>query len=322
MKGTGRKKKAYNIILAVFIINLSLLMSGCIPGRNSKAEGNFLIYYPDKDNVKVAAMGYDMVRQDTDGMIEEAIKQLRLQPSDYELRAAIPEEVRVNSVVLTDGLLLLDFSTEYLRNAGRDEILRRAAIVRTLNQIGGVDEITFTVDGSVLNDSKGIPVGLMTADMFIDNAGDEINAYERTGLILYYADEEGTGLIKTSENVAYNSNISLEKLVTEHLISGPLSYGVYPVTAPEVKILSVITKDGVCYVNLSKEFLQKQGKLSDEVVLYSFINSLTELPNINKVQFMVDSETEISFGDHSYLNEAFERDLEIVDGAGNSGENK
>ena len=159
----------------------------------------------------------------------------------------------------------------------------------------------------------------MTADMFIDNAGDEINAYERTGLILYYADEEGTGLIKTSENVAYNSNISMEKLVTEHLISGPLSYGVYPVTAPEVKILSVTTKDGVCYVNLSKEFLQKQGKLSDEVVLYSFINSLTELPNINKVQFMVDSETEISFGDHSYLNEAFERNLEIVDGDGSSG---
>ena len=319
MKRAGRTKRTYNIIFAALIISLSVMLSGCILNRNAGTEGNFRVYYPDKENVKVVAMGYDIVPQDTEGMISEAINRLSLQPSDYELRAAIPEGVHVNSVALTDGVLLLDFDTEYLRNAGRDEILRRAAIVRTLNQIDGVDEISFTVDGAVLNDSKGAPVGLMTADMFIDNAGDEINAYERTGLILYYADEEGTGLIKTSENVAYNSNISMEKLVTEHLISGPLSYGVYPVTAPEVKILSVTTKDGVCYVNLSKEFLQKQGKLSDEVVLYSFINSLTELPNINKVQFMVDSETEISFGDHSYLNEAFERNLEIVDGDGSSG---
>ena len=309
-------KTAYSIILATALACFPLLLSGCMQRKAVAAQGDFLIYYPDKDNVKVVPMGYDMPEQEVEGQLAEAIKQLSVQPSDYELRAAIPEDIPVNSLALTDGLLLIDFGTEYLRNAGREEILRRAAIVRTLDQIEGVDEITFTVDGSVLNDSKGNPVGLMTADMFIDNAGDEINAYERTGLILYYADETGTGLVKTTESVAYNSNISMEKLVTEHLISGPLSYGVYPVTAPEVRLISVTTKDGVCYVNLSKEFLQKQGKLSDEVVLYSFINSLTELPNINKVQFMIDSETEISFGDHSYLNEAFERNLEIVDNEG------
>ena len=77
--------------------------------------------------------------------------------------------------------------------------------------------------------------------------------------------------------------------------------------------MAVTTKDGVCYVNLSKEFLVKQGNLTDEVVLYSFVNSLTELSNVNKVQFMIDSETEISFGEHSYLNTPFERDLELIE---------
>ena len=163
-----------------------------------------------------------------------------------------------------------------------------------------------------VNDSKGAPIGIMTADMFIDNAGDEINSYERTRLKLYFADESGTALVETTEAVAYNSNISMEKLVCEHIISGPLSGGSYPVTSPDVRLMAVTTKDGVCYVNLSKEFLQKQGNLRDEVVLYSFVNSLTELPNVNKVQFMIDSETEISFGEHSYLNAPFERDLALV----------
>ena len=61
------------------------------------------------------------------------------------------------------------------------------------------------------------------------------------------------------------------------------------------------------------ELLQDEIDDDDEVVLYAFVNSLTELPNINKVQFMIDSETEISFGEHSYLNEPFERNLEIVE---------
>ena len=208
---------------------------------------------------------------------------------------------------------MLDFDTGYIKDQGREEILRRAAIVRTLTQIDGVDEISISIDGSPLNDINGIPVGIMTSDMFIDNAGDEINSYERTKLVLYFANEEGDGLVQTTEAVAYNSNISMEKLVTEHIISGPLSNGLYPVTDPGVGLMGVTTKDGICYVNLSKEFLVKQGKLTDEVVLYSFVNSLTELPNINKVQFMIDSETEISFGEHSYLNEPFERNLEIVE---------
>ncbi|MBR5407538.1 MAG: GerMN domain-containing protein [Lachnospiraceae bacterium] len=300
-----------NRILTV-IFMLSLVLSGCNKGPGG-AEDAFKVYYPSKDGVRVSSVGIQVGSYDTDALIGEAMAMLAKQPSDYDLRPAIPEDVTVLSLTLNDGLLLVDFSTEYYKITGREEIIRRAAIVRTLDQIEGVDEISFTVDGSPITDSKDVPIGIMTADMFIDNAGDEINSYERAKLLLYYANAEGTGLVRTTENVAYNSNISLEKLVCEHLISGPLAYGAYPVTDPGVHLMAVTTKDGVCYVNLSKEFLVKQGNLTDEVVLYSFVNSLTELSNVNKVQFMIDSETEISFGEHSYLNTPFERDLELIE---------
>ncbi|HOO28829.1 MAG TPA: GerMN domain-containing protein, partial [Lachnospiraceae bacterium] len=119
-------------------------------------------------------------------------------------------------------------------------------------------------------------------------------------------------LVKANRTVVYNSNISMEKLVTEHIISGPLSENVYPTVSPEIKIISVTVKDGTCYVNLDQSFLTKSQKVSDEVVIYSFVNSLTELPNVNKVQFMIDGESEITFGDHIYLSDPFERNLEIV----------
>lgn len=297
--------------MTVMLIML-MFVTGC-SSKTKVLDGSFLAFYPGKEGDRVAAIGIELNADDTEGMIEEVFKVLRSQPADYDLRPALSEDVEVISTSLKDGVLLVDFGAGYYKTTGREEILRRAAIVRTLDQIEGVNEISFTVEGAAINDSKGVPIGVMTSDMFIDNAGDEINSYERTKLKLYFADAEGTGLVETSQTVAYNSNISMEKLVCEHIISGPLSEGAGPVTDPDVRIMAVTTKDGICYVNLSKEFLTKQGKLTDEVVLYSFVNSLTELPNVNKVQFMIDSETEISFGDHSYLNAPFERNLELVD---------
>ena len=306
------RRKTIKTIYSLLLITALLTLASCTP-RKGDEDAPFKIYYLGKDGMSVSGVGYVPTGTDTVSIVDEVLEELKKQPSDYGLRPVILNDMSVNSVTLNEGLLSIDFDTGYIKDQGREEILRRAAIVRTLDQIAGVDEVAITVDGTPLNDRNGVPVGIMTADMFIDNAGDEINSYERTKLVLYYANEEGNGLIQTTEAVAYNSNISMEKLVTEHLISGPLSGGVYPVTDPGVGLMGVTTKDGICYVNLSKEFLVKQGRLTDEVVLYAFVNSLTELPNINKVQFMIDSETEISFGEHSYLNEPFERNLEIVE---------
>ena len=305
-------RKQFKIIYGLLLSLFLLALTSCVPERKTEAY-SFKIYYLNKDGMGVSGTGYQPVGEDTMTIVGEVLEELKKQPSDYDLRPVILSDVTVNAVTLNEGVLMLDFDTGYIKDQSREEILRRAAIVRTLTQIDGVDEISISVDGSPLNDINGNPVGIMTSDMFIDNAGNEINSYERTKLVLYFANEEGTGLVQTTEAVAYNSNISMEKLVTEHIISGPLTNGLHPVTDPGVGLMSVTTKDGICYVNLTKEFLVKQGKLTDEVVLYSFVNSLTELPNINKVQFMIDSETEISFGEHSYLNEPYERNLEIVE---------
>ncbi len=306
-------RRLLKITYSILLLLILLTACACSSGREDN-DASFKIYYLSKDGMRVSSVAYKPVSEDAEALINEVLTELAKQPSDYDLRPVILNDVSVNSFSLNEGLLLIDFDTGYIKDQDREEILRRAAIVRTLDQIDGVDEISITVDGTPLNDRNGVPVGIMTSDMFIDNVGDEINSYERTKLVLYYANEEGTELVQTTESVAYNSNISMEKLVTEHVISGPLSHGVYPVTDPQVGLISVSTKDGICYVNLTKEFLVKQGKLTDEVVLYAFVNSLTELPNVNKVQFMIDSETEISFGEHSYLNEPFERNLEIVEG--------
>jgi germination protein M len=193
-------------------------------------------------------------------------------------------------------------------------VLVRAAIVRTLTQIPEISYVAFTIQGEMLMDSAGNAVGPMAADTFIDNAGNEINAYEKVNLRLYFANEAGDSLVEENRrNVVYNSNIPLEKLVVEQLIEGPMAEGGYPTINPLTKLVSVNVKDGVCYVDLSEDFLSQPYNVNSEVTIYSITNSLVELSNVNKVQISVNGETNISYRENIKLSTVFERNLDLLD---------
>ena len=107
----------------------------------------------------------------------------------------------------------------------------------------------------------------------------------------------------------YSANTQLERFVVEELIAGPSGQieGLYPVINPETKIINILTKDGICYVNLDSSFLTVVNNVSTEVAVYSIVNSLVELDNINKVQILVNGEVPSTFS-----NSTFERNLDYV----------
>lgn len=190
----------------------------------------------------------------------------------------------------------------------------RASIVRTVVQLKQVERVAFTVKGEQLVNQAGTAIGVMNAESFIENAGNEINAYEKVDLRLYFANESGDYLVEENRrNVVYNSNISLEKLVVEKLVEGPMEAGVYPTINPTTKVLSVTVKDGICYVNLSGDFLSQPYNVASDVTIYSITNSLVELSNVNKVQISIDGNTNISYRERLSLNNVFERNLDMLE---------
>ena len=194
------------------------------------------------------------------------------------------------------------------------EVLTRAAIVRTLSQIDGVAHISFQVKEEPLTDTYGNVIGVMNADMFIDNDGNEINTYEKAKLLLYFANEDGTRLCAVKRNVVYSSNISMERLVVEQLLLGPQKNETgYAVLNPSTKILSVTVKDGTCYVNLDTSFWTKSYNVSSDVMIYSIVNSLTELSSVNCVQITIDTEGAVDLKDHASLQTSYERNLDLVE---------
>lgn len=304
------------IIVCGILFLLTFVCMAC--GRSEQPEGGKLykIYYVDKEETKTLSQEYASMTQDAQELLEELLVQLGTLPEKFEYEAPLASGFELVSYTIENGQLTMNFDQKYKELDRIKEVLVRAAIVRTVTQVPGIDYVSFTIQGEMLADSSGTAVGTMSADTFIDNAGNEINAYEKVNLHLYFANEDGTGLVEENRrNVVYSSNISLEKLVVEKLIEGPVSEGAYPTVNPLAKIVTVTIKDGVCYVNLGEEFLNQPYNVSEEVTIYSITNSLVELSNVNKVQISVNGKTDISYREKISLNNVFERNLDLLDGA-------
>lgn len=302
-------KKIRNICLCICVL---LFLVGC-SAKGQKVEGNtYQIYYVNKEQTKVISSEYVTATKDTQAVLEELLEQLGQVPEKLEYHAPLAGNFSLLSYSVDNGTITLSFDDNYKGQNAIEEVLTRAAIVRTLTQIEGIDYVTMQVRGEPITDNLGNVVGAMSADLFIDNAGNEINAYEQVKLRLYFANKDGDKLIETTRKGVYSSNISMEKLIVEQLIKGPNAEGIYPTINPETKIISVTVKDGTCYVNLDESFLKQTTGVNAEVTIYSITNSLVELSNVNKVQISVNGETNYMFCESISLTKSFERNLDII----------
>ena len=301
-------------VTAVWMALILLLITGCSGQETMKTENtiSYDMYFLNNEETKVFSKEILIEEGDTALQLSALIEAMRTKQDDLETHAALDYDFSVLSVSLDGEQVIMNLDEKYLLLKPTTAVLIRAAIVRTLTQVEGVTCVSFQIAGTPLTDSAGNPLGNLTADMFIDNAGTEINAYQTTTLTLYFADENGDMLVSEKREVEYNSNIALEKIVVEQLLAGPEKEGSYPMINPATTILSIAVKDGICYVNLSQDFLTQIYNVTSDVTLYAITNSLVELTNVNKVQILVEGETDVLYNEKVSLNTVFERNLELV----------
>lgn len=305
----------FHALWAVFLTLVLLSgMTGC--AREEKEDSGLLLYYLNEDLSSLNTLSYlmedgkskaDLSPQE---MADDMLEQLATPSGDVRSIAPI-QNFTVTGTTLQNGTLTVFLSSDYEELETVREILTRAALVNTLCQIDGVDSVSFLCGDHPLTNEDGSVVTAMNSDMFIFNSGKEIMNYEKVRLHLYFANEDGDQLVDTYRSVVYNSNISMERLVVEQVLKGPNSDVVFPTLNPVAKVLSVTTRDGVCYVNLDQAFLTEPYGVTSQVAIYSLVNSLTELSSVSAVQITIEGKTGKAFMDSS-LSSAFERNLSVV----------
>ncbi len=301
-------------IFPVLLILLSAALAGCAWKREEPKEPEgYQIYYINKAETAVVREAYTPQGETADELLNEFLLQLQEDSEDGESKSAIPDNVFLLNYTLDKGQLSLSFDLPYLEMSKPYEILCRSAIVRTLCQIPEVEYVSLLVGDKPLMDSNETPIGPLNEESFVENAGNEINTYTMTTLQLYFANETGDMLVGERVEVHYSSNMSIERLVVEQLIKGPITKDAYPAIPPETKIVSVSTKDGICYVNLDKGFLEQGYDVLEAIPVYSIVNSLTELPGISKVQILINGETNLTYQESVRFETIFERNLDLIE---------
>ena len=296
---------------AALLAGTALLLSACAGDEKEPGRESF-IYCLNEDRTGIVEVEYDFSGEDAAETAGDILERLREPAEDIEYLNPIPEEVEVQDYELSGSILEVDFSREYLDVEQIQEKLMRAAIVQSLVQVDGINGVMFTVDGAALTDSDGLEIGLMNEDDFVENTSSSPSSYQTDTLTLYFASESGDRLVEQQVDVRYSSNVSKDKLIVEKLMQGPRGSGAYPVINPDANLLSVTTKDGICYVNFDSSFLTASYDVTPEVTVYSIVNSLAEGTEAMQVQITINGETNAEYMETVDLSQPLEPDMELI----------
>ena len=311
----NHNKKYMALLLVVSMC--AAIFTGC--SKRNQETGPY-IYYLTAANDGIGKEKCEFKTDNVTGRVDELMEGLSTDPQSVDLKRTIPSSVKLLDYEVDDSTLVLYFNREYSDIGGYKEVLIRAAIVKTLLQIDGIDGISFYVAGSPLVDVNGSLVGIMTADTFIEDFSEDTKELAKATMVLYFASADGQALVKRDVDVYYNTNVSMERLVVEHLLQGPksnnVSGNIIGTMPNDTKLKSISVNDGVCYVRFDSGFLNGNSDVSSKVMLYSIVDSLTELDSINKVQISIetgnttlDSQVQaLGFE----LNTSYERDVSLV----------
>ena len=310
------KRTVSLIMLFVMLAAAAMSLASCSSSEDSQT---FLVYYTNSEGDDIIYR--ETVIEDVNSITSEKLintllnKMFEENLKDTEIHCAKPTWVGLKSFTIEDNLITFDFDSKYYELSNVQEIMLRAAMVLTVIQVQGITQVMFTIDSEPLTDSDGRTVGVMNAGNFVDILLSEQGMLKQeTDLYLFFVDDTLTKLVPARYHFTIsNSNTSMEEYILQQLKAGPSIEGNTTVRSlsPDVGIINVATSDYVCYVNFDKKFLEQEQTCSDELMVYSIVNSLCTLPYVNSVQFMVDGSTDVVLHTFMDLSKPLKRNREL-----------
>lgn len=307
------KKLFVSLILAMAA---ALLVSGILffsPDFSSQRVSVDL-YFMDESGTGIIAERHDIRYRDGYDFVEKTIEKLKNGPSVSKHGKILSRDVTIRNISFSaaegEGLTV-DLSSEFLTNDPSKNVLSTYAVVKSLCSIGWIPRVRVTVMGQDITDADGNKLGYVAASDI--NLETEEYSSEMRDVVLYFADSTEEGLVRESRTIKVTDQQPIEQYIINELIKGPVSSDLHSVLSEDTVLMSADVEDNVCYLNFRSDFLsQNEGNGTHErLVIYSIVNSLTELNTIDRVQFYMDGRRIDSFGSIELKN-YISRDTSII----------
>lgn len=279
-------------------------------------DNQIYAYCVNSDKTDIVQKVYNLdKRKDTSQNVSELIQYLSEMKATEECQSPIPEGIDYmdNNMPNQRGVLEVSFGILYDSVDADSLLFFKTCVVQTLLQLNGVESVSLSLTDLANSDSETATVNEnFNQDSFTMSFGNA-NGYKQKGtIVIYFANETGESLKEYRKSVEISNNTSLARLVVEALIEGPAENG-YQATIPsKTTIRNISVKDNICYVDFSDEFYNTDNPLKNDIIVYSIVNSLVELPTVSKVQFLKNGEKQQFFRETMPFDGIFERNLDLI----------
>ncbi|MGB9818877.1 MAG: GerMN domain-containing protein [Thermovenabulum sp.] len=293
----------------VFLLICLFFLTSCMP-KPSVEKAKITLYYANKDNDKILSEEREITLQKGESLPKRALEELLKGPTSPELRNNIPAETKILDLDIKDKIATVNFSKEFSQFPGiMAESFAIISVVNTLTEFPEIEKVHILVDGKELIAPSGMPYGLLKR---YDLASINNSIMNKTTITLYFSDDGANYLVPEYREVVKDK--PLEQIIVEELIKGPQQPGHYKTIPPETKLLSIKVENGTAVVNFSKELKTKHwgGSTGEAFTIFSIVNSLTELPEIKKVEFLIEGKKEETLAGHMIFNEPFTRNENMI----------
>lgn len=279
-------------ILSILILALTIgLFGGC---TDDKTE--ISVFFRDAATNNLSEEKHEV---DTGGknaaqtMVKLAVAEIIKGPQNESNAPVISKDAKLISLAINNGVATVNMSKHFAWKNGTDAIILRYSFIKTLCSVDGIDGIVIQVEGKPLtSEITGTELGVLSMEDIV------LDTEDLTTVKLYFPHKDGDRLV--FESRAVENALSLEKTVVNELIKGTKDKSLSPSIPEGTKLLSIETKDKICYVNFSSELKLKtaSGSTATTLTLYSIVNSLCALESVESVQILINGETGVEFGNY------------------------
>lgn len=298
-----------SLILTISIIVIALTILATLTVVLTRRSYTCSLYFLDTETKSKLVVEQRKVKIEsgTEGLIT-LVELLISGPQNVDAVNAIPPKTTVISLVQEHDVVTVNFSREYHGPTIAEDLLAASTVVNTLCERSGVSKVVILVDGQELMPSQNN--ALNSTDIVVEGAK---NNPDNIDITVYIPNASGAGLVAEHRSILQKNKEPLAKLAIAELIKEPENKSAARLIPAEAKLLSVETKANVCFVNFSKEFTEKHvaGGVSELLCIYSIVNTVTSIGDIDRVQFLVDGKKVNSFGGVA-IDEPLKADLELI----------
>ncbi len=131
-----------------------------------------------------------------------------------------------------------------------------------------------------------------------DGEEDEMEIEEVT---LYFMEDTGTRFIIGQETRELAD--PTPKSIMNEWLEGPQGDELIRAIPEDTRLLDIKVEDNIAYVNLSSEVSGSYGHEGEQVAVYSMVNTLAQLDEVDAVQIMIEGEVRETLAGHEYIGE-------------------